>query len=554
MRAGVCMMVDKKGTRMMTATKDETTTATRAWSKEQESIFQWFAGTPGNLVVRARAGTGKTTTIIEGVGRAPEKKILLAAFNKTIATELQSRCGGDGARGSRVEARTLHGLGFRFITRARPGIKIEETSGERAMNLARTAAPDAPLPVQRLIRDLHTKARDVDPLIVNGEAFALMDIAMRFDLTPDEEWAARGWGMRQVCEAAHRAMRIAMEPTAVIDFADMIFLPIVHHWIRPWYDLVVIDEAQDMTLPQLHIAVSACRRGGRIAVVGDDRQAIYGFRGADSGSLDRLKAQLRATELGLTVTYRCAKKIVSLASRIVPDYRAADVAPEGEIAAVSVDDMVTKSVKEGDFVLSRKNGPLVRICLALLKRGTRATIRGRDIGKGIVALIRKLAANDPAGLRIAAKSWLEREVAIAFSKMDEEAAQSRADELSDRVAVIDALCDDAKNIAEVETRCEDLFRDDTSRAAVMLSTVHKAKGLEASTVYIIASTMKGIGALIGASVGVAADPDDADDDDDADEKPPWHSDVASDEESNIGYVAITRAKTRLVWAMGELST
>src|SRR4051794_15080233 len=62
-----------------------------AWSPQQEEVFFWFEhpsmGQP-NLVVRARAGTGKTTTILEGIFRAPEKRKVCAAFNKRIAEEL----------------------------------------------------------------------------------------------------------------------------------------------------------------------------------------------------------------------------------------------------------------------------------------------------------------------------------------------------------------------------------------------------------------------------------------------------------------------------------
>jgi DNA helicase IV len=95
--------------------------------------------------------------------------------------------------------------------------------------------------------------------------------------------------------------------------------------------LVIIDEAQDMNASQLLLAMKSCKKGGRIAVVGDDRQAIYGFRGADSNSLDRLKGELVAHELGLTTTYRCPKVVVAGAARLVPDYTAAPAAPEGEM-------------------------------------------------------------------------------------------------------------------------------------------------------------------------------------------------------------------------------
>jgi superfamily I DNA/RNA helicase len=112
-----------------------------------------------------------------------------------------------------------------------------------------------------------------------------------------------------------------------IDFTDMIFLPVANNWIRPQYDMVVVDEAQDMNTCQLAIAQGLARN--RVVVVGDDRQAIYGFRGADSGSLDRLKDELKATELGLTTTYRCGRGIVALAqtwcqiTRLTPAIRPA---------------------------------------------------------------------------------------------------------------------------------------------------------------------------------------------------------------------------------------
>lgn len=84
----------------------------RVWSNQQNAIFRWFeSGGNGNLVVKARAGTGKTTTIIEAVKRAPEKTILLAAFNKRIAEELTARIGDC----PHIEAKTLHAIGFMLV-------------------------------------------------------------------------------------------------------------------------------------------------------------------------------------------------------------------------------------------------------------------------------------------------------------------------------------------------------------------------------------------------------------------------------------------------------
>lgn len=477
----------------------------RTWSSEQNAIFEWCANGTGNLIVRARAGTGKTTTILEGVKRMPEGKILLAAFNKSIATELQAR-----VNDPRVEAKTLHGLGFAFL-RQNWKVRIDEKN-ERGLNLARRACgADAPFPILKLVRDLHGKARDMAPELAFGNRNDLRDmasLATRFDLLPEDGW--KGWDARRVCESAIQAMKFAAEWTATIDFADMIFLPIYHGWVRPWYDAVLVDEAQDMTSPQLYLATASCRAGGRVCVVGDDRQAIYGFRGADSGSIDRLKEELGAVELSLATTYRCPKLVVAMAAELVPGYTAAPNAPDGEIVGIDEDRMLDAAA-EGDFIISRTNAPLVSTCLALLKRGTRAQIKGRDIGKGILALINKLGARTIPEIRPAIEGWVVNEMARA-ADLPEEAREARSEVINDQADLVLALAEGCADLAEMTRRCEDLFADNPNRGAVLLSTVHRVKGLEADTVYLLEKTFRPL----------------------------------TGEESNVRYVAITRAKRRLV--------
>ena len=57
----------------------------RVWSEQQQAIFRAFRQPAGHVLVRARAGCAKTTTSLEGVKQAPERRILVAAFNKLIA-------------------------------------------------------------------------------------------------------------------------------------------------------------------------------------------------------------------------------------------------------------------------------------------------------------------------------------------------------------------------------------------------------------------------------------------------------------------------------------
>src|SRR5271170_7494682 len=82
----------------------------RDWSAFQKDIFRDISKNTDHTVVIARAGSGKTSTIVEGFKYIPKgKKTLMVAFNKAIADELKQRAP------SYVECSTLHSLGFRAL-------------------------------------------------------------------------------------------------------------------------------------------------------------------------------------------------------------------------------------------------------------------------------------------------------------------------------------------------------------------------------------------------------------------------------------------------------
>jgi superfamily I DNA/RNA helicase len=487
-------------------------TNAKQWSTQQEAIFNWFKTGSGNLVVRARAGTGKTTTILSAIQYAPESRILLAAFNKKIAEELKTKL-----RNPSAEAKTLHSVGFGLVLRNWSGTKLDSTRGQRiAREVAGQSTPD---PIVRLVSLLASKAKGMLPRTPEE----MTAIARQFDLTPDEEWVEDGWTEQSVVMLAFDALKRALKRDGTIDFDDMVYLPVANNWVRPTYNMVVVDEAQDMNVAQLRLATGVCYKTGRIAVVGDDRQAIYGFRGADSASIDRLKTSLSATELGLTTTYRCPKSVVEYAAKLVPDYVAAPTAPQGEIKELDYAKLA-EEVKPGDFVLSRKNAPLVRTCLSILRTGKRAKIEGRDIGAVLIGLVKKIARTHktmPALLK-GVSEWADRKsAAIAMASNDEDATESKVQEVQDTAETIRVLGEDLTSVAELVARIENLFGDDVNAANVVLSSVHRAKGRETEVVYVLRDTLY-----------------------------PGRGGKASKEEANIEYVAVTRAKTTLVWVDG----
>jgi len=484
--------------------------STRQWSEQQKAIFGKFKSGKGNVVVRARAGTGKTTTILEGISYAPENKILLAAFNKKIAEELKTKL-----RNPNAEAKTLHSIGFGFILRNWSGINLDNDRGGK---LARKAlGPSAPDMMVRLVERLAAKGKNMCPFPTEAQ---MVDIAYVFDLDPDEQWEEDGWTVEAIAIGAMKAMELAAtDRDGTIDFDDMVFLPIRNKWVRGRYDLVVIDEAQDMNATQIALARGVCKPTGRIFVVGDDRQAIYGFRGADSGSVDRLKKELAAEELGLTITYRCPSVIVGYAQTLVPDYMVAPTAPVGEIVSVDFEKL-HELADRGNFVLSRKNAPLAKVCLRLLRHGKRALIEGKEIGAGLLSILKKVKGRSIPDFLSKLSKWEDRQC-VRLRATGKKSAESKIEMVKDQAETLRALAEGMAGLTELQTRITSLFTETPGGKGdyIICSSVHKSKGLESDTVFILRDTLY----------------------------PGGRRDL---EEQNIEYVAVTRAKRKMVWVNG----
>lgn len=477
------------------------------WTPEQLAIFEHVADSGnGNLIVRARAGTGKTTVIMEAIKRATwYGSAILCAFNKRIADELQTRLAKMGA--PKAEAKTLHSIGFSFL-RSLGRLRVE---GNREFTLAKTLC-DYKDAVG--VAKLAVKIKEIAPYADRQDA---IDLAWKFDCLPDTESMLT---IDNVADMALRVCKLSQENDGTVSFADMLYLPLVLGLVRPQWDLVVVDETQDMSPTQIALVKQCVKPGGRIVVVGDDRQAIYGFRGADENTIDNLKSELDADELTLTVTHRCPKLVVETAKRLVPDYVAADTAPEGEILTIDRNDL-NSAVRPGSFVLSRKNAPLMTVCLSMLKQGIRAKIQGRDIGAQLSNLVKKLNGRSMPDFLAKLDTWRDKEITRARARGNG-IGSNREDAVNDIADTLIALSEDVTGLAELDNRLKSLFDEAHSidgSGFVVCSSVHKAKGLEADSVFVLADTLY----------------------------PGGKRDVI--EEQNIEYVAVTRSKKSLTWVL-----
>lgn len=480
------------------------------WSDEQSSIVDWFKSGTKNLVVRARAGTGKTFTIIGGATAAPESRIGYLVFNKKNQVEASEKIAD-----ARITVITLHSAGFRCIKRVWPKAKPDD---QVEWDRIDSVAGQVPNEVAGELFKLVGFAKNIFVNVPSLDEMVSLADARLIECENFEQPEDGGWTVARLSEVAIEVLELSKSPDSInrISFNDMVWLPVAMKWVQQTFDLVIVDEAQDMNAPQLLMARQLT--AGRMAVVGDDRQAIYEFRGAVSNGIDMMKRELNADELGLTVTRRCGKDIVAEAVQLVPDYKSAPDAHQGLVDDIS-DQALFDSARPSDAILSRINAPLMSICLSFIRKGVACRIEGRDVGASLLSIIRKLKARSIPEVVRKAEAWGQRMIARAGNS---EKAENKIQLINDQVQTIVALVEGLGSVSEIEARVHAIFSDSTDRSnqgstAIVCSTVHKAKGLEWNRVFILGATFKRSGG----------------------------------QEDNVYYVAQTRAKKHLTYVGGR---
>jgi len=212
-------------------------------------------------------------------------------------------------------------------------------------------------------------------------------------------------------------------------------------------------------------------------------QAIYAFAGAMNDSFERLREHFGAGVKPLSICYRCPSSVIEMAQEIVPEIEAAPNAPAGVVDTIE-EGQFEEMLAPGDMVLCRTNAPLLKLCFELISRKVHARVRGRDIGAQLAALARSIGKDlvDFDSFPMAVRSWRDAQILALSAKTDAEfaiqSAKDRAECLLTCFASFQpATCD------ALAQKIQSLFSDEHS--PVILSTVHKAKGLENPRVFII---------------------------------------------------------------------
>lgn len=518
------------------------------------------ANVNGPMAVLAGAGTGKTRAITYRIayavrsGQHDPRNILAVTFTAKAASEMRSRLRDLGV--GNVQARTFHSAALsqlRYFWPNAIGGFVPEIR-ESKMPLVSQAAASLGMAVDRIsVRDLAAE--------IEWSKVSL--------IAPDEYVKrADAEGRPHVADYSHaeiasliKAYEEVKAERAVIDFEDVIIIligimrdrPDIANRIRQQYKHFVVDEYQDVS-PMQHRLLQLWLGDRRdLCVVGDVSQTIYSFTGASARYLeDFTKDYPRARTVKLNRDYRSTPQIVELANAMIEPIRSpasvelvsamksgrpvhfdeyADDADEAANVAGKILSLRESGMPLSEIaILYRINAQSVEFETALAQAGIAFEVKEserffnrREVRDAMVAL--RAVARGPQ--RDDLPEMVEDTLRVMGWRPEAPeagAAKERWESLRAILKLAQDVWDKRKAsisefVAELEERAE--LGNEPTTNAVTLSSLHAAKGLEWSAVF-----------LVGMSEGLM---------------PISHAKTSDDlaEERRLLYVGITRAREDL---------
>jgi hypothetical protein len=443
---------------------------TITFTAEQEAVIAYGKGSKRNLLVSALAGSAKTTTLVALARALPLEPTLSVAFNKKISLEMAARMP------SHIDCRTLNSIGAGVWTK-RLGrravlnkdkmydlIKLQSDKYDGSDKAFITDNFGAFLRTARM-----AKAFGYIPNgIYKNLGKALMEEEFFDAIAPHLDFEPDGFFMKVINDVVN--ISIAKSYEGEIDFDDQLYMPTLFGGEFPKYPIVLVDEAQDLS-PLNHEMLTKLV-GKRLIAVGDQNQAIYGFRGAHASSMEAMREQFDMDELTLSTSFRCPIQVVKKAQRLVPHMNWWEHAIEGFVD--HRDYWTSDDIPEGSAIICRTNAPLFAMGMKMIKKGRGVKIHGNELGPAIIKQMKKLGELNMTQTAVlnAIDDWEKEQL--------EGARESRRAVIHDRADCFRVFCADTNTLAEAIAFAEHIF---AAGGNVNLMTGHKSKGLEFDTVF-----------------------------------------------------------------------
>lgn len=489
-------------------------------SKYQEEIFKNVKYGVGNMIIKACAGSGKTSIIVNLIKLIDNsKKLLFIAFNREIVNELKQRIG----LLSNVDIMTYHSLGY-LILKENLKLSLKNVDEYKYKtyvknnlnNISTINVHSFTKPKLSTYIDNIVKLIDYSRYNLSQNVIEINQIANKYGIIT----------IADECEAVEKVLKWGQNNLDTIDYTDMVWLPIeLNLYPKKYqYDWVLIDESQDISLIQQKLFLKTFKRNTRFVSVGDEYQTINLWAGASETAISDLEKIPNTKVFYLPITYRCPKIIVNMAKKYSPNIEAKDDAIEGQINFnVSIN-----QPKSGDMILCRNTAPLIELYMKYLEQNKKSYIKGRSIGTNFIDIINEtnevyLYENEFSnGLfnKLYEKLFTIRDRLITQYKLDiyDASLSTQVINFYEAINSLKILSKGLTTTEQLKNKINDIFLD-SDGDGVCLSTIHKSKGLEADNIFILCKS------LMPSKLA----------------KKEWEITT----ENNLIYVAITRAKKTL---------
>ena len=459
--------------------KKKTEIARKEWkmdyplTEEQELIAN---STDKSVMGESVAGGGKSTTMLEMCARLvvknPLASIFLAIFSKALQMDLEQYSNEN------LKITTKHALGLAsfYINRIKPFVDKNK------------------------IRNLLIKEIGFDPDLADGdearkemwgEIYNIVNLCdkvrVRFADHTDamelhnlnEQYAC---GVNDIA-LAQEVMKLSNEKakSGWIDYADMNYIPVLFNFTCKQFDIAVLDECQDLAPTDIMFLEKCMKPDGIARFVGDRRQSIMGFAGADTQMMDKLAVKFNCTQLPISTTFRCGHDIVAaIHARGYHDtIQAWSGVSQGQFIEGGIFDMF--KYQNGTLFLARRNAALMPWAIKCHKAGRSVSVLGERIETEMKMILKGVKANTVNALTgYVADQQVQKVEKLMRSAIPKASAIEYINDLYDSLIGIIMEC---SRVEDVENLIYEIFKP--KKDALLFSSMHRSKGREADHVVIL---------------------------------------------------------------------
>jgi DNA helicase-2/ATP-dependent DNA helicase PcrA len=282
--------------------------------------------TEGPLLIQAGAGSGKTKTLTHRIAyliatrRATPFNILAVTFTNKAAKEMRGRVArllGENPdnRGFMPYMGTFHGICVRLLRQDGESVGIPRS-------FVIFDESDRQAAVKQASKQLRIDEKAFPARLLSG----LISSAKNEMLTPDEYAGSASGPAQQIAARVYPLYERALHDASALDFDDLINRTVQMFKKQPeirkkWqqqFSYIMIDEYQDTNAAQYQLVNMLTNDRKNIAVVGDDWQSIYSWRGADFRNILKFEKDYKdCTIIKLEQNYRSTKNILDAAHAVI---------------------------------------------------------------------------------------------------------------------------------------------------------------------------------------------------------------------------------------------